>query len=192
MPDCRADPNINDYDVNDFTNWLDYTRTFPSGNFLVYARLSAGNGAFNMQCAQVTSGVGTSMQTSNVLGNFIGSGASFATWQYVPLTNASAGSLVVLSLGGIETLQMMGDDNENANFFMLVPVLPTVTASISGPNVVLSFPTVSGLNYTVYWKNNLTDPIWTPLESPVPGNGAVMSVNDSLSQNQRFYRVAVP
>jgi hypothetical protein len=188
------DPNIVDYDINFLTNgaWIDYTRTFPSGNFLVYARLSAGNGAFNMQCAQVTSGAGSPLQVTNVLGNFIGSGASFTTWQYVPLTNATTGSLVVLSLGGLETLQMTGDNNENANFFLLVPVVPTVTASINGPNITLSFPTVSGLNYTVSWKNNLTDPAWTPL-STVPGNGTVMSVNDSLSgQNQRFYRLAVP
>jgi hypothetical protein len=187
-------PYIQDYDVDYFTNWLDYTRTFPTGNFLVYARLSAGNGAFNMQCAQVTSGAGTSLQTSNVLGNFIGSGTSFATWNYVPLTNATTGSLVILSLGGVETLQMTGDNNENANFFMLVPVVPAITASISGSNIILSFPTLSGLNYTVSYKNNLTDPSWTQLGSPVPGNGAVESVTDSnilLSQNHRFYRLAV-
>jgi hypothetical protein len=184
-------PYINDYDVDLFTNWIDYTRTFPSGNFLVYARLSAGNGAFNLQCAQVTGGAGTSMQVSNVLGNFIGSGTSFATWQYVPLTNATTGSLVILSLGGVETLQMTGDDNENANFFMLVSAVPAITASLSGANIILSFPTVSGLNYTVSWKNNLTDPSWTPLGSPMPGNGAAMSVNDSLSHSQRFYRLAV-
>ena len=187
-------PYIQDYDVNFFTNWLDYTRTFPAGNFLVYARLSAGNGAFNMQCAQVTSGAGTSSQVTNVLGNFIGSGTSFATWKYVPLTNASAGSLVILSLGGVETLQMMGDNNENVNYFMLVPVVPTITASVSGSNIILSFPTLSGLNYTVSYKNNLTDS-WTQLGSPVPGNGAIESVTDSnilLSQNQRFYRLAVP
>jgi hypothetical protein len=188
-------PYIVDYDVNFFTNWIDYTRTFPTGNYVVYARLSAGNGAFNMQCAQVTNGVGTSLQKSNVLGNFIGSGASFTTWQNVPLTNASAGSLTILSLGGVETLQMKGDGKENANFFVLVPVLPTITAaSVGGTNIVLSFPTVFGLNYTVSWKNNLTDPTWTQLGNPVQGNGAIESVTDSniqLSQTHRFYRLAV-
>ena len=191
----KDNPYIVDYDVNFFTNWIDYTRTFPTGNFLVYARLSAGNGSFNMQCAQVTNGAGTSLQSSNVLGNFMGSGASFTTWQYVPLTNASIGSLAILSLGGVETLQMKGDENENANFFVLVPVLPAITAaSVGGTNIVLSFPTVFGLNYTVSWKNNLTDPTWTQLGNPVPGNGAIESVTDSniqLSQNHRFYRLAV-
>jgi len=75
-----------------------------------------------------------------------------------------------------------------------VPVVPAITASISGSNIILSFPTLSGLNYTVSYKNNLTDPSWTQLGSPVPGNGAVESVTDSnilLSQNHRFYRLAV-
>lgn len=188
-----VDPNIVDYDINFLTNgaWIDYTRTFPNGNFYLYARLSAGNGAFNMQCAQVTSGAGTSIQTSNVLGNFIGSGTSFATWQYVPLVNTNTGLPVILSLGGVETLQMCGDYNENANFFMLVPVAPTLKASISGPNIQLSFATLTGFTYTVYWKNSLTDPTWTQLGSPVLGNGSIQSVTDSLSQTQRFYRLAV-
>ena len=192
-----VDPYIQDYDILNLTNngWIDYTRTFPSGNFLVYARLSAGSTLTNFQCAQVVSGAGTTLQVSNILGYFQAPGNAYATWQYAPLLSTNtpgAGSPVVLSLGGVETLQVIGDWNEHVNFFMLVPAVPNLTASISGPNVILSFPTVSGLNYTVQWKNNLTDPAWTPL-STVPGNGTVMSVNDSLSgQNQRFYRLAVP
>ena len=76
---------------------------------------------------------------------------------------------------------------------MLVSAVPTIASiGVSGPNINISFPTVSGLNYTVYWKNDLTDATWTPLASPVSGNGTVMSVNDSLTQNHRFYRLAVP
>jgi hypothetical protein len=190
----QVNPNILDYDIYHLTNsgWINYTRTFPSGNFLVYARLSAGNTLTNFQCAQVTSGFGTTMQASNVLGYFQATGNAYATWQYAPLT--SNGVPVILSLGGVETLQMTGDWNEHVNFFMLVSAVPTIASiSVSGPNIILSFPTVSGLNYTVYWKNDLTDATWTPLVgSPVPGNGGVVSVNDSLTQNHRFYRLAVP
>ena len=128
-PPYLNNAGIVDYDINHLGSgmWINYTRTFPSGNFYLYARLSAGNGAFNMQCAQVTNGAGTSLQASNVLGNFVGTGASFATWQYVPL--ASSGVPVVLSLGGVETLQMTGDTNENANFFMLVPAAAPVNTN---------------------------------------------------------------
>ncbi len=123
---AASDKGIVDYDISHLgaTGWINYTRTFPTGNFNVYARLSAGNGAFNLQFAQVTNGAGTSVQSSNVLGNFIGTGASFTTWQYVPLVDANTNK-VVLSLAGVETLQIMGDTNENANFFVLVPAAAT-------------------------------------------------------------------
>ncbi|MGD0261092.1 MAG: hypothetical protein ABSD29_14860 [Verrucomicrobiota bacterium] len=189
----NVNPYINDHDVDYFTNWLNYTRTLPTGNFLLYARLSAGNGAFNMTCAQVTSGFGTSVQASNVLGNFVGTGASFATWQYVPLVNTNTGLSVILSLGGVETLQMIGDLNENANFFMLVPVAgPTITASISGTNILVSFATQTGFSYTVYYKNNLRDLSWTQLGSSVLGDGTVKSVPDGIiNGSSRFYRLVV-
>jgi hypothetical protein len=193
----QVNPYIQDYDIFNMTNgasspWINYTRTFPTGNFLVYARLSAGTITnISFQCAQVTSGAGTSTQTTNVLGYFKTAGNSYATWQYAPLTNANIGSLAILSLAGVETLQVTGDGFEHVNFFMLVPVVATITSSVSGTNIVLSFPTQSGLNYTVSWKNNLLDPTWTQLGSSVPGNGMVESVTDSLSQSQRFYRLTV-
>ena len=189
----NVDPGIVDYDVNYWTNgaWINYTRTFPAGSYFLYARLSAGNGAFSLSCAQVTSGAGTGSQVTQPLGNFTGSGTSFANWQYVQLINTNTGSPVVLSLGGVETLQMTGDYNEDANFFTLVPIVPTVTASVSGPNIILSFPTLSGANYTVYYKNNLTDPSWTQLGSQISGDGTVKSVSDAIS-GKRFYRLAIP
>jgi hypothetical protein len=131
----KDDPGIVDYDISHLGKggWINYTRTFPSGNFNLYARLSAGNGAFSMLCAQVTNGAGTSLQSSNILGNFVGTGASFTTWQYVPLVNTNTGLPVVLSLNGVETLQMTGDTNENANFFVLVPAS---TGSVINTNPV--------------------------------------------------------
>jgi hypothetical protein len=155
----KLDPTIVDHDVDFFTNWIDYTRTFPTGNFNLYARLSAGNGAFNMACAQVTGGAGTTLQTSNVLGNFVGSGTSFGTWQYVPLVNPSTGLPVVLSLGGVETLQMLGDDNENANFFVLVPVggssglVPTNSPGITGFSLVSAVGGGGGVNVVINGTN---------------------------------------
>jgi hypothetical protein len=189
------DPTIADYDLFYWaTNgWVNYTRTFPAGNFYLYARLSAGNGAFNLQCAQVTNGWGTVTQATQYLGTFKGTGASFATWQWVPLVNTNTGQPVVLSLSGTNTLQMTGDYNENANFFELVPVAQSIslTASLSGTNILLSFPTQAGSTYTVYWKNDLLDPTWTQLGAPVLGNGYIMSVLDGRSESHRFYRLTI-
>jgi hypothetical protein len=190
-----TNPFIADYDVCFWaTNaWINYTRTFPAGQFYLYARLSAGNGAFNLQCAQVTGGWGTTTQTNQYLGTFTGTGTSFATWQWVPLVNTNTSQPVVLSLGGTNTFQMTGDYNENANFFQLVPLPQSVslTASLSGTNIVLSFPTQAGFTYTVYYKNNLTDPTWTQLGAPVLGDGSIMSVLDGISESHRFYRLTI-
>ncbi len=191
----NMDSGINDYDVYDWVNtsWINYTHTYPTGNFHVYARLSAGNGAFNLQCAQVTSGVGTASQTTSYLGTFKGTGASFTTWQWVELVNTNTGLPAVVALGGTNTLQMTADGNENANFYLLAPVVPqagTLNATLSGGNLALSFATQSGFNYTVQYKTHLTDANWTVLGS-VAGDGTVKSMNDAATQGSRFYRLAV-
>jgi len=131
-------------------------------------------------------------QTTSYLGTFKGTGASFATWQYVPLVNTNTSQLVTLSLGGTNTFQMTADGNENANFYMLVPVAQagTLTATPNGPNLALSFATQTGFTYTVQYKNNLTDATWATLGS-VSGDGTVKSLNDTMTQSSRFYRLAV-
>lgn len=186
---------ITDYEVDfwDAGGWINYTRTFPTGKFYVYARVSAGNGPFALQFAQVTSGAGTGTQTTQYLGAFTNSGTSFTTWQYVPLVNTNTGQPVVLSLGGVETFQVTGDDNEDVNFFSLVPVVPlrpTVTAALNESQVVISFPTQNGYHYTVYYKNKLTDPTWTPLGAAQAGNGSVETMTDNIGTT-RFYIVGV-
>ena len=146
----QVDPTIQDYDIFNATNsaWINYTRTFPTGNFYAYARLSAGTtGKVNLQCAQVTSGAGTSTQTTNVLGCFQATGNSFATWQYAPLINTNTGAPILLALNGVETLQMTGDGLEHVNYFILAPAVPNmvvITASVSGSSIHLSFPTQTG------------------------------------------------
>jgi hypothetical protein len=192
---ASLDPAIVDYDVNFWTNasWINYTHTYPAGTFYVYARLSGGNGAFNLQCSQVTSGVGTATQTTQYLGTFRGSGTSFATWQWVQLINTNTSQPVVVTLGGVGTLQMTADNNENANFYMLVPAPPTavrITATPNGSSLALSFPTQAGFTYTVYYKNDLSDATWSTLTS-LPGDGSVKTVNDGITGSKRFYRVGV-
>jgi len=184
-------PAIADYDVDFWaTNgWINYTRTFPAGKYYLYARLSAAS-AFNLQAALVTSGAGTPTQATQPLGSFIGSGTSFTTWQYVPLVDANTNH-VILSLGGVATLQFTGDYNENVNYFELVPVTaPTMLASANGSDILLSFPTRAGFKYTVYYKNNVTDAGWTALGASVQGDGTAKVISDGIvSGSKRFYRL---
>jgi hypothetical protein len=195
----QVNPYIQDYDIFNITNlcWINYTHTFPTGNFYVYARLNAGGTApINFQCAQVTSGAGTSTQTTNVLGYFQATGNNYGGWKYAQLFTASTNSTtpVLVSLSGVQTLQVTGDGLERVNFFMLVPAVAasvSITPSINGNQIQLSFPTQSGYTYTMYYKDNLDDATWTQLGSGVPGNGLTQQVFDSLAHNHRFYRLTI-
>ncbi len=65
---------------------------------------------------------------------------------------------------------------------------PVATPSVSGSNFKLSFPTVPGPTYQVFYKTNLTDPSWTFLTSLV-GDGSTHIVSDSVGATNRFYIV---
>ena len=129
--------------------------------------------------------------TTNLLGSFQATGNAFASWQYAYLVDAATNP-VVLSLGGVHTLQLAGEGFERVNFLMLAP-LPsvTLTAKTSGTSLLLSVPTQSGHKYIVAYRNSLPGSGWTQLGSTLTGNGLVQTVTDSLAAGQRFYRVQV-
>jgi hypothetical protein len=82
---------------------------------------------------------------------------------------------------------------DNLNFSATAqPVinLPPVAIQVSGSNIVLNLPTVSGGIYSIQYKNLLADPDWTTLGSNQTGTGVplVLSV-DTTTNGQRFYRV---
>ncbi|HVV00813.1 MAG TPA: immunoglobulin domain-containing protein [Verrucomicrobiae bacterium] len=65
---------------------------------------------------------------------------------------------------------------------------PVVSVNRSGSSVQLSFPTLYGPTYQVYYKNQLSDPLWVPLGSGISGDGTTKVVNDSPT-GPRFYTV---
>ena len=72
----------------------------------------------------------------------------------------------------------------------LMKKLPvTVKATLSGGNVTLSWVSQCSTSYQIVYKDNITDS-WTPIGSPVPGNGGVVSSPPfSASGTHRFYSV---
>jgi hypothetical protein len=67
---------------------------------------------------------------------------------------------------------------------------PSMTASVAGSVVSLSFPTESGLQYSVLYKTNLLSSTWQTL-STVNGTAATVTVTNSTGPGQRFYRLAI-
>lgn len=188
-----------DYNIGFFghNSWANYTRHYPAGTYNIIGRFAEGNSATEDTMSILTSGYGTATQTTNYLGQFSIPAKGWSTWEWAPLTDGSGHPVKVTLTSALTTLQLegtpvTGHDEANVNFFMLVRVAPspTLTPTLSAGNIHISFPTETGYNYQVLYKNSLSDSAWTPLGSALPGNNAVQSVNDTAG-GTRFYRVQV-
>ena len=146
-----------------------------------------------MTLSLVTSGVGTSNQTTSVLGSFADPTANgWQNWHWVPMLDGN-GKLVTVSLGGVETLRATSGTGQNANFYMFVPAIQAVnlTASISGNSISLKFPTPqTNATYTVLYKGSLTGGIWQALGASITGDGTTKTVTDTVG-SQRFYKLLI-
>ncbi|HWW01470.1 MAG TPA: hypothetical protein VNZ64_17365 [Candidatus Acidoferrum sp.] len=167
--------------------WMNYTRTYPAGNYFVYGRF-AGGAAFQSQLDQITATV------TNRLGMFSSQGRGWTSYDWTQLVDTN-GQRSTISLGGVSTLRFTSLGGANANFFMLAPAIaaPTpvrITATASGANVTMSFPTLSGYNYKVYYRSDLGSATWNLL-TMVAGDGSVKSVSDSAAAGNRFYRLEI-
>jgi hypothetical protein len=62
-----------------------------------------------------------------------------------------------------------------------------------GEGYLLTFPTVSGLNYQIKAKDNLTDPNWVDASALIVGDGNHKTImdTDAVGKNKRFYRLEV-
>lgn len=198
MAETGGQPATN-YDIGYWNGgfWENYTRTFPAGNYNVFGRMAGGAGPFSgTKLALVTSGVGTTIQTSNVLGTFADpNAAGWDTWHWVPMRDTN-GNLATISLGGVQTLKLISGNNLNAEYLMFVQVVslsPTLTISISGSSVSIHYPTVSGHNYTVQYNTTLSGGSWQTLSGPIAGDGTIKAAADSVSTGGpvRFYRLLI-
>jgi hypothetical protein len=117
---------------------------------------------------------------------------NYTTFQWVQLTDGSNAAPAVVKLNGTATLRITTAGFCNPNYFMLVPASGiTLTAARSGGNIVLSFPTQSGLNYRIFYETSLAGGNWILLTT-VPGTGSVVHVNDPITAAPRFYKVVSP
>jgi hypothetical protein len=188
-----VDPLILDYKIGwfDAGEWANHTRTYPKGNFNVYARLGGGNpGTVALTLSRVTAGKGTTDQTTTNLGTFSFVGRGWQTYDWVPLK--TGGQMTTVTLDGLATLRITTGGGIDPNFLMLVPasVSTSMTIQKSGANVSISFPTSNGSSYGLKYKTALGDAAWQPL-STVIGDGTTKTVTDPASALQRFYRIEI-
>jgi hypothetical protein len=185
-----TDPNVRDFNLAYWTSnsWANYTRTYPAGTYNVYARMASGTGG-SVQLDQITGGVPTH------LGQFNLNNWGWGIYNWWPLVDTN-GQLVTVTLSGVSTLRATTDGSANANRFMLAAPLtamapPKITVTLTGGNVVLTFPTQSGRVYQVWGKDNLSDASWSLL-AMLSGTGSDESWSEPATRAHRFYRLAMP
>jgi hypothetical protein len=172
-------------------DWANYTDVYPTGGFFVYVRTAGLEGIpFSMYLDKVVSGAGTTNQVTTPLGQWSAVGINQQTYAWVPLTDSGLVAPVVVKLGGVSTLRLSTTTGDcYPNYFMLVPASGmTLSAAKSGSSVNISFPTLAGANYRVFYRANLTTGNWILLTSLL-GDGTQKSVS---APNQGFYKVTSP
>jgi len=115
------------------------------------------------------------------------------------LSSAVSGTFVLEQFGwvgydpdGTNALFGFSTSADQQAVSVLSPSLPALGLTINKERVNLTFPTVSGVSYTVEFQDELTSAVWQPLNS-VTGSGETMLVEDPAELRAcRFYRLRTP
>ena len=119
---------------------------------------------------------------------------------FLNATNPVGASSNVLTLTGLQPSQaglytvlvtnIAGSTNSAAARLTLLQP-PSITGILAtSANISVTFQSVTGLNYTLEYKNLLTDPSWTILSPSTPGTGGPLTLHDTNEPPAlRFYRV---
>lgn len=190
-----------DYSIGSFgpNSWANYTRHYPAGTYNVVGRFAEGAAPSHATLSILTSGYGTTPQTTNFLGAFNVPMGGWSSWEWSTLVDTNGSPVRVTLDGTQQTLQLGGSPTNtepevNVNFFLLaaVPPTPSIRAAVSAGKIVLSFPIQSGYSYEMEYKNNLTDPAWNQVPgSPVITGSGVTNVTDTVTTSTRFYRLQI-
>jgi hypothetical protein len=79
---------------------------------------------------------------------------------------------------------------DNLSFSASVPVPVPVNLQISSTNLIFNWTGIVGQTYQLEYKDDLTSPTWTPLGSPVTGNGGTLTTTNNFgASSQRFFRL---
>ncbi len=79
---------------------------------------------------------------------------------------------------------------DNFTFSASVTQSP-MNIQVSGTNVLLSWPTIVGVNYQLEYNNNLNTSDWIPLGNSVPGTGVVETLNIGITNAECFFKLVI-
>ncbi len=129
-----------DLDLNQVQagEWLNYTRTFASTNYVIYLRARA-TAAQTLTLSRVTGNRTQPNQAIQMLGEF--QIPATAGYEYIPLRDLGTAAALVLNLSGVQTLRLAAGSAANnvfPNFLVAVPTSEPVTPL--GPVVTVQEP----------------------------------------------------
>jgi hypothetical protein len=75
--------------------------------------------------------------------------------------------------------------------YVATVIQPTITQSLSGSTLSLSFGTETGRQYVVEWKGTLTNGVWNSLVTNAGTGGSITVPTSTVPDQQRFFRVRV-
>ena len=157
-----AQKGIYDFGVADIeeTEWLNYTRNYPEGEYLVYLRQAQ----FDIEEAKstlelVTSASNDYEQTTEILGSFLGSNSG-VEFRNVLLTDETGKEPVIVSLGGKATLRLTQHTTDPEDLYLIQNYLVFVkyekarlelqsSLAVNGPYNTDTTATIDETNRTV-------------------------------------------
>jgi hypothetical protein len=87
--------------------------------------------------------------------------------------------------------QGLGIDNLSFSATVPLPVPEPLNIQISGTNVSMTWPTVSGQNYQLEYNDDLDTTNWIPLGNSIPGTGNPANFNIGVTNAQCFFRLVI-
>ena len=140
--------------------WLNYTRTFPEGDYRVYLRQAQFTIASATSTLElVTSATDEEEQTTEIIGTFLGS-ESGVQYRNVALTNDAGDQLITVNLAGKNTLRLKQGTTDSQDFYLKQNYLifvkheePTIelqfSNSVQGPYKTASTATIDEGSKTI-------------------------------------------
>jgi len=173
--------------------WFNYTRTFPTGYYRVYAALSYGSTDAHVlrgTLQQVHGSTSTPNQSTTDLGTFDGSGSgAWGLNSLVPMMDRG-GNDATIALGGVNTLRFASGSGD-IDYFKFVPlVAPRISLQPTNLNVMENDPAA----LVVQTANTVTPNFqWQSNRVSIPGatGSTFLMPVTPLSANQTKYRCVV-
>jgi len=169
--------------------WYNYTRTFPAGNYSVWAGLSHDPGdGLRGSLSQVTSDPTQPNQTTVALGSFNApTSGAWGTDNVVQMKDGS-GNVAVVSLSGLQTVRFNGDSGDY-DYLVFVPAqLPlqfdTIANAAGSGNVTMTWSQAATLQHASALTGSPSD--WADVVPQPSGNSHTVS---SSSAAHGYYRL---